>query len=167
MMASCSQINIPVADENDARIVACKAHQAEALAQASERQPDLILVSDLYTGVYQLDPPADPLTGGGSYRWALATAHLAAQLKQITDHVVFLASPSLRTEEVDCAVAGSTPADCVHTVNDVYREVIEGEAAAVTAMGAVYLTTEEWLCVDGQCPAFAGSTPTMRDEMGA
>ncbi|MGO2741949.1 MAG: acyltransferase family protein [Cellulosimicrobium funkei] len=165
MMAGCYQVDITRWYDSDEAKEACEAHKPAALDEAAALDPDLIIVSNLYTGVYHLDPPADALGGGGSYRWAFETEKLASQLKQVTDDVVFVASPPRREGQIGCAVAGSVPADCVHTVDDLYREVTEGAGAAVTAADATYLTTEEWFCVDGSCPAFAGSTPTMRDDI--
>ncbi|GLJ62800.1 acyltransferase [Microbacterium barkeri] len=164
-MAACYQVDIPRWYDNAEHERTCEEHQAGALAEVERLSPDLVFVSNLYSGVWHLEPAVDALDGGGVYQWALETERLAEQLKRVTDDVVFVQSPPRREALGECAVAGSSPSACVHEVDALYREVAEGERAAVRSAGAAYVTVEEWFCADGRCPAFVGTTPTMRDEM--
>ncbi len=166
-MAACYQTDITRWYDDAAHEESCEKHQDDVLGAVAEADADAIFVSDLYAGVEHITPAADPMSTG-AFMWATKTGELAEALVATGADVVFLQSPPRRSEgdtAASCATAGVIPDDCVHLVDGVYRQVTEGERVAAENAGAQYVTVEEWFCLDGRCPIFVGTIPTMRDEL--
>src|SRR4029077_13484489 len=85
-----------------------------------------------------------------------------------TDAILVLAPPPPGKAPEECAIAFSTPSDCVSGIPDDWRRFNAAMAERLAgAPGTTYIDTALWFCTAaGQCPSFAGHTPLRRDAAG-
>lgn len=126
-----------------------------------DEQPDLVIIASATAQVRNAERP--DITQD---RDEIAQAGLAAALRLYgphTDQIVVLAPPPGSGRLLDCVTRFGSPADCVNRPSADWRLHTAGERAAASELGAEYVETEDWFCVQGRCPAFVGATPVTVD----
>lgn len=157
--AGCPIIDVPISFDSEAKKVACQDQREGVRAHIAAERPDLVVMSNMYNYVAAMETPQELRL----YRWAFATRDMASVARAAGSGFILVQSPPLGKPLSQCAVAGSTPADCVYSTTDVYADVAEAELSAVGE--AAYVSTQEWFCVETKCPAFVGATPLKKDQV--
>lgn len=88
---------------------------------------------------------------------------MLARVSPASQRTVVLEPPPRGIDLQDCFVVGAVPSNCVSEIGEPLLSFKSGQAGAADAAGVEYIDTESWFCVDGQCPAFVGSTPVRTD----
>ncbi|MGM7698599.1 acyltransferase family protein [Microbacterium sp. A84] len=161
-MAGCPQLPLHMNFRTEDLADICIPHQAAALELVASMKPDIVFVRNVYTQVNWVSSKVAP-EDGGTVEWGLALADLITELEKHATTVVVVQSPPLSAVLSECAAPGSAPAACVSKPDTDYRLVGDAERAVARATGIRYVNTEDWFCVDGACPSFAGNIPLKSD----
>jgi hypothetical protein len=73
-------------------------------------------------------------------------------------------APARTQSAVDCLLArGATRGSCTFAVGATQTQTYADVREEVTASGARYVPTLQWLCADDRCPTVVGNVITYRD----
>jgi hypothetical protein len=121
-------------------------------AQKSCRQrPD-----DAVAAINRLDPAVVVLAGTGNVESAESEIHKIT----VKSKLVMIPGPPADKDVNECYSKVSTPADCVSVPEPGWGDL---ESKVSRDVGAVYVNSQKWVCVDERCPAFVGTTPVKLD----
>jgi peptidoglycan/LPS O-acetylase OafA/YrhL len=137
----------------------CPARKHDIAERIAEDQPDLVIVSNAFT--------AGRTTDGRSLDTTSMVASTLAETAgyQVPGRVLFLAPPPLGADLGSCYSRVSSPQDCAVGVDAAWNEFAAATQSAATAAGERFVSSLPFSCVDGVCPAFAGTTPTKYDSV--
>jgi hypothetical protein len=79
--------------------------------------------------------------------------------------IVYLAPPPLGAPLGQCYSKVSSPIDCAVNVDPVWNDFEASFESAAPATGDHAVSSLPFSCVNGQCPAFAGTLPTKYDQV--
>ncbi|WP_456552166.1 acyltransferase family protein [Blastococcus sp. SYSU D00813] len=145
----------------------CSEHQAWALGQVRQMQPDLVVVASAANSVDRLASEVEGEAARAEWREGLTTT--LAGLDTTATRVVVLGSPPEGADLAECATRFNTPQDCVSSGREGHEELAAVERATIDGYEPVtaefaYVDTEGWFCdAAGRCPSFVGSTPVYAD----
>jgi hypothetical protein len=77
--------------------------------------------------------------------------------------IVYLAAPPLGADLGQCYSAVSSPQFCNAPVGQTWQQFAAGTEATAAATGDSFISSLPFTCVEGTCPAFAGTLPTRYD----
>ncbi len=77
--------------------------------------------------------------------------------------IVVLGPPPQLKDLRSCVTRFGSPSDCVASPDGNFRDDVDAERQATAQLGVQYVGTEDWFCLQGQCPAFVGRTPVTVD----
>ncbi|MFT4216802.1 MAG: SGNH hydrolase domain-containing protein [Micropruina sp.] len=139
----------------------CRAHQQFALARAKALKPAIVIISTTNETLTRI-VGAQGAEASAAFQQA-ETAAIKSLASKDTK-VIVVAPPPNRQNIKACATPLSSPPDCLSDVTTSWNTLKTLEQDAAKQGGAVYLDTQPWTCtVDGQCPAFIGTTPVTTD----
>lgn len=139
----------------------CTDHHELVESEVRDRRPDLLILASAYLNVRNAE--RTDLEGDGE---DVARRGLGVTLERLSPsagRTVVLGSPPGQVPLVECVSRVGTPEDCVSELTQEWRDAQDGESAAAAAAGARYVSTRDWFCSWGRCPAFVGSTPVAYD----
>lgn len=156
-----AEIDVVSSSRDEGFTQRCRQHQKFALDRAKALKPALVIVSTT-NGVLDRIVGEQGDAAVAAYRQA-ETDSLQSLVSKTTK-VVVLSPPPNRKDLLTCATRVSVPADCLSDVTSSWQTLKAADTAAAEAAGATYVDTQTWTCsVDGQCPAFIGTTPVLAD----
>ncbi|MER2136234.1 MAG: acyltransferase family protein [Arthrobacter sp.] len=160
--AGCAPAAVPQNRIGGAPYPECSEFRDWAVQRIGELAPDLLLMAS-----FRYDPAlASGATGeAADAEWRAGTHRIHADLAGKAARTVVLAAPPVAKDPAQCANRFSSPADCETRLSPDHRSGLELEsAAAARANPAVeWVDTTAWFCVEGRCPAFAGTVPLYAD----
>jgi hypothetical protein len=139
----------------------CDQHHQALSTVLSGVKPSFVIVTDSELSLKQMKGGGTGSAAGARYQSGLEeTLRLASGTARV---VVTLSPPPIGQSLLNCDTAGSTPSSCVGRISPDWETMSTIDKAAATVTHTRYLNTSAWFCIDGQCPAFVGSTPVMYD----
>ena len=127
--------------------------QQAALGEMAREKPDLVVLIDGRNSLYGNSPQVSDPTGQSFRAWASIVKKLRAISKQV---VVLGVIPTLPKQIVDCVSRDLIiDATCRGDVGK-FNNAEAMERKAVTQAGGIYLSTADWLCLNGKCPPVIG-----------
>jgi peptidoglycan/LPS O-acetylase OafA/YrhL len=154
----CRFTEVLVANEDAAVMSACSQRKLDIAAQIRQDAPELVVVANAFA------------EGKDSNRTPLSVADMVASTAAFTagldapGRVVHLAPPPLGAELGQCYSTMSSPQNCNVGVGAAW-EAFAAALSAESATGDHFISSLPFSCVDGVCPAFAGTTPTKYDSV--
>ena len=142
--------------EGGRRYTACEDFRAMVRQRLPHEKPDLIVLAESVLAFK--DQPGDPATKESRFREGTRKAIEA--LSAIAPVIVLAGPPGGKNLET-CATRFAGPDNCIAPFNS--GAFFEIERRAVAATPATYVRTDQWFCVDGQCPAVVGDIPVYWD----
>ncbi len=127
----------------------------------NELQPDIVFITNTYDPRFPVGADA-PLSPDG---WKEAMTDIVARFQDSAGKIVFLAPPPNDLNVAACYSQVSVPADCISHVTDQWATYAKADAEVAADLGAWYVTSEPWFCVDGACPSFVAGVPTKSDHV--
>ena len=162
-MAECPGWTLPsYVHEDGTPFPECRDHHRAVDRFVKQERPDLVIVADSQIQVRNAERPTLHST-----QIKVARDGLTATLHQLARHgtrLAVLQPPPGTGSLLDCVTRQGSPQDCVGKPDSFWANATQGEkAAAGTEPSADYVSTRDWFCSDGQCPAFVGRTPVTVD----
>lgn len=139
----------------------CEDRKDAAVDAINELQPDLVFITNTYDPRVPVGEE-DALTPDG---WKEAMAEIVARFQGSAGKIVFLAPPPNDVHIAICYTKVSKPADCVSHVTEQWATYAQADSEVAADLGAWYVNSVDWFCVDGLCPAFVGTVPTKSDHV--
>ena len=139
---------------------ACPARKDRALETIRELRPDVVLLSHIQSPRQPVGAE-EPLT---EQQWSKETSGFFEDVVDVVGSFVVVAPPPADKDVNECYTRVSEPEDCVGVVTEQWETRATTEQGMARALGGVWLDSSPWFCVDGRCPAFAGTTPTKVDQ---
>ncbi|KQR19269.1 hypothetical protein ASF79_16620 [Agreia sp. Leaf335] len=155
----CRFTNVLVQNDGDGVMDACTQRKQDVADRIRADAPQLIVMSNAFA------------LGQSSDRRPLSTGDLvAATLAEAAGYnapgrVVYLAPPPLGAPLGQCYSKVSSPIDCAVNVDPTWNDFEAAFEAGAPAAGDHAVSSLAFSCVDGQCPAFAGTLPTKYDQV--
>ncbi|KQP54092.1 acyltransferase family protein [Agreia sp. Leaf283] len=155
----CRFTDVLVQNDGDGVMDACPQRKQDVADRIRADAPQLIVMSNAFA------------LGQSSNRQPLSTGDLVAStLAEAAQYnaagrVVYLAPPPLGAPLGQCYSRVSSPIDCAVNVDAAWNDFEAAFEAAAPATGDHAVSSLPFSCVDGQCPAFAGTLPTKYDEV--
>lgn len=157
----CPFTDVTTENSDAAAVEACPARKAAAVDAINTLKPDVVFIANGY-GPRTPVGASEPMTLD---QWSARTEKLVSKFKAAAGKVVFLAAPPSEKNITKCYTKLSSPIDCVSSVTPAWADKADTEAALAKKIGATFIDSKQWFCVDGQCPSFVGTTPTKLDEV--
>jgi peptidoglycan/LPS O-acetylase OafA/YrhL len=155
----CRFTDVLVQNDGDGVMDACPQRKDDVADRIRTDAPQLIVMSNAFALGQSSD--RKPLSSGSLVASTLAEA---AQYNA-AGRVVYLAPPPLGAELGQCYSKVSSPVDCAVNVDPVWNDFEAAFEAAAPQTGDHAVSSLPFSCVDGQCPAFAGTLPTKYDQV--
>lgn len=158
---ACYYMDQPVENKEQHLVDECAKKKPEAVDYINRTQPDLVIISHsslpkkiVGTGV-TLSPK----------EWADALQQFIEKFRSNAKRIMIISSPPTGVDTGACYGREShTPADCISTVSETWRQTAAAEQQLADAVGGVWIDSLPWFCVDARyCPSFVGTTLTKRD----
>ncbi|MCS5715191.1 SGNH hydrolase domain-containing protein [Herbiconiux sp. CPCC 205716] len=157
----CRFTDVLVQNDGDGVMDACPQRKADVAAQIAADAPQLVVVSNAYA------------LGNAADRQPLTVAQLVGSTLSLASrfdtpgHVVYLAPPPLGANLGACYSPVKSPQDCTAGVDGAWNDFQNSFTAAVAAQGTGdhVVSSLGFTCVEGFCPAFAGTIPTRYDQV--
>lgn len=152
----------PLIDNEDPNVVEnCDARKDAAIDAINALQPDLVFITNTY------DPrvPVGEDEALTPDSWKTAMTDIVARFQDSAGRIVFLAPPPNDVHIAVCYSQVAVPADCISRVTDQWSTYSEADAEVAAELGAAYVSSERWFCVDGLCASFVGDVPTKSDHV--
>lgn len=139
----------------------CTDRKDRAVEAINELRPDLVFITNTY------DPrvPVGEDVALTPQEWEDSMAAIVARFEDSAGKVVFLAPPPNDLNVAACYTKVAVPADCISHVTDQWATYAEADARVAAELGAWYVSSEPWFCVDSDCPSFVGTVPTKSDHV--
>jgi peptidoglycan/LPS O-acetylase OafA/YrhL len=153
----CRFTAVDVANDGAGVMDACPRRKRDVAAAIAADSPDLVVLANAFA------------LGQDTDRTPLSVADLVASASAETSgygaagSVVHLAPPPLGAELGQCYSAVSSPQDCNAAVGQTWQDFAAATTAAAAASGEFFISSLQFSCADGICPAFAGTLPTKYD----
>jgi hypothetical protein len=153
----CRFTSADIVNEGVGVMEACATRKADVAAQISADAPQLVVVANAFTLGHSTDGTDFGVAG-------LVNSMMEETAKyNAPGRVVYLSPPPVGVDLGQCYSKISTPQLCVATVSTEWTSFSDTTAAAAAASGNFTVSSLPFSCVEGQCPAFAGGTPTKYD----
>jgi peptidoglycan/LPS O-acetylase OafA/YrhL len=157
----CRFTDVLVQNDGDGVMDSCPQRKADVAAQIAADAPQLVVVSNAYA------------LGNSADRQPLTVAQLVGSTLSLASrfdtpgHVVYLAPPPLGANLGACYSPVKSPQDCTAGVDGAWNDFQKSFEAAVAAQGTGdhVVSSLGFTCVEGFCPAFAGTIPTRYDQV--
>ena len=152
----CRFTEVLVANDGDGVMDACPQRKLDISERIVADAPQLVVVANAFA------------EGQDTNRAPLSVASMVASTFAETagynaaGRIVYLAAPPLGAELGQCYSKVSSPQDCNTGVGQVWQQ-FAGALSAPSATGDHFISSLPFSCVDGICPAFAGTLPTKYD----
>lgn len=163
-MQQCPAAAVDVIKASKAAHPKCAPFRTWALQQIAAMKPDMVINSSSSGTLARLSSGA---TGGAAAdEWTEASKKLYAELSASAQQVFVLDPPPRGRKFAECATKISTPADCASKVQQLSLDMTAAGRSALDPAEQTnvhYVNTVGWFCVDGNCPAFAGTSPMHAD----
>lgn len=142
-------------EKNDA----CPARKQHTVEVINTIKPTVVVISNQYTQkfVQGSDGKMSPND------WAASMEVIVRKFAASTQKVVFLAPAPADAVISECYTRTSVPADCVSRVTSEWADYANAEYNLAQRIGGEWVDSRPWLCDEGLCPSFVGSTPTKWD----
>jgi peptidoglycan/LPS O-acetylase OafA/YrhL len=155
----CRFTDVLVQNDGDGVMDACPQRKEDVADRIRADAPQLIVMSNAFA--LGQTPARAPLSTGDLVASTLAeAAEYNAQ-----GRIVYLAPPPLGAPLGQCYSKVSSPIDCAVNVDATWNEFEAAFEATAPANGDHAVSSLPFSCVDGQCPAFAGTLPTKYDQV--
>jgi hypothetical protein len=151
----CRFADVLVQNDTAGVMDSCPQRKTDVAARIAQDHPDVVVVSNAFTAATGAD--GTPLTAA-----ALVDATIsAASAYGVGDHVVYLAPPPLGADLGQCYSPVTSPQSCTVGIDSDWG--IFFDAFTTRAGASRVISSLPYTCVDGSCPAFAGTTPIRFD----
>lgn len=92
-------------------------------------------------------------------------ADMIGTVEAAAGKVVYLMPPPAEKVLEDCYSKIRSPADCITRVDSKWSKQASLEQDQAERRGWEFISSDDWFCVDGSCPAFA--TPAYQNRIGS
>jgi peptidoglycan/LPS O-acetylase OafA/YrhL len=153
----CRFTAIDVANDGAGVMSACPQRKSDVASAIAANSPDVVVIANAFA------------LGQDTNRTPLSVADLVASTGAVTAEydaaaaVVHLAPPPLGAELGQCYSTVSSPQDCNTAVGQTWQEFADATAAGASSSGEFFISSLGFSCVNGICPAFAGTLPVKYD----
>lgn len=160
-MSQCPAVDVQILFGDGSAAPVCGEFRDWTLNQISNAKPEMVILVSAPGAVQRL---ASGATGEqAAQEWADGIAATYNALDGL--NVVSLDTPPTMKSIQECAIAGSSPSDCVSSPDQAFIDA--GVDTRTVASGYANVTvpsTISWFCsADGLCPAFIDGTPSLVD----
>jgi hypothetical protein len=150
----CRFTTVDVANDGAGVMDACPQRKADVAAAIARDQPQLVVISNAYA--LGQTPAGNPLSVSDLV--SATTAEVGSF--NVGNRIAYLAPPPLGDDLGQCYSRVSSPQNCNAPVDQAW---IDFARATKAAAGSHFVSSLSFSCVDGVCPAFAGTIPTKFD----
>jgi hypothetical protein len=140
----------------------CTDRKQQAVDLINSTKPDVVIIANMYgdNEIAGSENPSTPL------EWSQTLRQQIDKILPSTKRVVLLSPPPSNVSIRECYGArSSTPVDCIAEANGRWKDLANTEQQLAGEIGGVWIDSRPWFCSRGLCPSFAGTTPTMADEV--
>jgi len=163
-MQQCPAVDVDVVKASGSAHAKCAPFRTWARQQVAAMKPDMVITSSSAGTLVRL---ASGATGrAAASEWAEASRKVYTELSASARQVFVLDPPPRGRKFAECATKVSTPADCASKVQQPSLDMRAAGRSALDPAGLAnvhYVDTAGWFCVAGNCPAYAGTSPTFAD----
>jgi hypothetical protein len=147
---------------DEERLNACPARKQAAVDFINATKPSVVVITNTYKKK-RVDGSTQDMT---PQQWEDSVRQLVDQFRASTQKVVFLSPPPFSPVISECfGRRGSAPRHCAGQVDSQWMTMARTEQELAQSVGGVWVDSRPWFCsTSGNCPIFAGSTPTKFDE---
>ena len=136
--------------------VPCVNHRQMVLDYVRRVKPKVLIMTETYSWAVRLNSGAK---GSASAKeWLAADQKFVDSVRRSVGSVVIVAPSMPGVAFLDCYRAGGSPRRCVTGIPTWWARTRDVEKKVV---GATFIDTTHWYCVDGRCPIFTGTTGTV------
>lgn len=129
--------------------IPCVNHRRMTIDYVRKSKPDVLMMIETYAWSTKLKSHASGAAAAAE--WHSANQAFVNAIKGSVKHIVIV-SPSIPGVAFgDCYRAGGSPARCLTGIPSWWRVAHDAERHVV---GATFIDTLHWYCVDGRCPIF-------------
>jgi peptidoglycan/LPS O-acetylase OafA/YrhL len=157
----CSFMEPLIFNEDPAVVDACTDRKDAAVDAINDLQPDVVFITNTYDPRVPVDAE-EPLT---PEEWQQAMSDIVVRFEDSVGRIVFLAPPPNDVHIAVCYTPVAVPADCISHVTQQWTTYSQADAEVAEYLGAAYISSEPWFCVDGLCPSFVDGVPTKSDHV--
>lgn len=125
----------------------CKDRIAGTVAAIQQIRPAILFVTN---------------SSGSDDREAMIS-DLIEKVEASAGKIVYLMPPPAEKVLEDCYSKISSPADCITRVDSKWSKQASWERAQAERRGWIFIASDDWFCVNGSCPAFAGNIVAKKD----
>ncbi|MCU1406904.1 MAG: acyltransferase [Glaciihabitans sp.] len=154
----CRFTSADIVNEGAGVMEACPQRKADVAAHIASDTPQLVVVANAFTLGHSSDGTDYGVSGLVSSMFEETAKYNAA------GHLLYLAPPPVGADLGQCYSQISNPQGCTVSVSDEWDRFAEATAAAA-ATGDHFISALPFTCVDGECPAFAGTVPAKYDSV--
>ena len=157
----CSFMEPLIWNEDPEVVDNCTDRKDRAVDAINELKPDLVFITNTY------DPrvPVGEDVALTPDEWKQAMADIVSRFQGSAGKIVFLAPPPNDVHIGVCYSKVAKPSDCVSRVTEQWATYSQADAEVAADLGAWYISSVQWFCVDGLCPSFVGGVPVKSDHV--
>ncbi|TQM64982.1 peptidoglycan/LPS O-acetylase OafA/YrhL [Humibacillus xanthopallidus] len=136
--------------------IPCVRHRQMVLDYVRRVKPKILIMTETYSWAVRLKSKAK---GSASAKeWLAADQAFVDSVRESVGSVVIVAPSMPGVAFLDCYRPGGSPRRCVTGIPAWWARTRDVEKKVV---GAHFIDTTHWYCVDGRCPLFTGTTDTI------
>jgi peptidoglycan/LPS O-acetylase OafA/YrhL len=136
--------------------VPCVNHRQMVLDYVRRVKPRVLIMTETYSWAVRLKSGAK---GSASAKeWLAADQKFVDEVRGSVGSVVIVAPSMPGVAFLDCYRPGGSPRRCVTGIPTWWARTRDVEKKVV---GATFIDTTHWYCVDGRCPIFTGTSDTI------
>ena len=141
----------------------CAARKQHAVDTINSIKPAVVIISNRY-GQAKIVGATEGL---GPAQWSQSVRKIVDKFRANAGKVILLSPPPGDMNVKDCySKRSSTPAQCIGGVTGEWMNIALSEQKIAREIGGLWLDSRQWFCSkEGECPSFAGSTPTKFDRV--
>lgn len=137
----------------------CAARKDSAVEAINRIKPDVVFITNHYN-----ERKPDGLDSPLSQVENISTVEsFVTRFQSATSRIVFIAPAPESKNIAKCYTKISEPSTCMGGISGRWLEASLLEQSLADSLGASYVDSRGWFCVQGQCPVFVGTIPVKRD----
>ncbi|WP_185747395.1 acyltransferase family protein [Humibacillus xanthopallidus] len=136
--------------------IPCVRHRQMVLDYVRRVKPKVLIMTETYSWAVRLKSGAKG--SASAQEWLAADQAFVSSVRGSVGSVVIVAPSMPGVAFLDCYRPGGSPRRCVTGIPAWWARTRDVEKKVV---GAHFLDTTHWYCVDGRCPLFTGMTDTI------
>lgn len=137
----------------------CAGRKSDAIDAINRIKPDVVFMTSSYNerkpaGVGRPLTQSEKVTGVELF---------VSKFQESAGQIVFIAPAPEGKNIAKCYTKLSSPGSCMSKITSRWLEASALEGALAEKLGASYIDSRDWFCVQGQCPVFVETIPVKLD----